>query len=1685
MSSHSVVEEKIESLKMYIPIVDKLIHKMNSHTRVDKELVFKLKELHKYLINPHSNLQMLDRMEGLLKMLKSSKLSSSNRLKPEVPSDDSGISDVARTGLNISSINLRDVSTDSDDDVVILEQPPESGNRPTRNSCSRSVNSCLTLEKPTDITKKFSACVYEEKKEFSNSEIIKSRLGCISPKQPHNNKATENHKERELHGNDVSAVRQRSGKDFEVHGSFDLPLPLNVRKDIYTAASTSKEFSASTSKEFSASTSKEFSASTSKEFSASTSKELSASTSKEFSASTSKEFSLTDNLLEFDTSKYKSKSNTSNPLNASAPSELGKKHQNASKNFVNDATSHSHAHISEVNEMGSAAFVLNRESLEPNRNRHESESVFQSFPTSSSVNTGHALRSRTHSNFTSISNAPSSTSLNVPSESHPDVSKLSTGNCRETRKSPLFKIPSIDVNLPVQDVLSRSKSLASSLQATHLHLPSNKRNLSNIEPPQSLKNNSTFIPESRKDSTDNRNSFTIETRNFTSKENPLTTTINFEKIQNALRYLKSLEANPEAENILNQREDVGPDETNLESGCNRKEAWQTIDTRHGDKAIDLVSKNDIGLRDTPEQFTPSTRTHVHITKRVSLPDSRPGPSQCFSYSSNFHSPTPSDWPPSDNTRNSVFFGRESKDNDTRHQIFSSPQRSLNIEELHYPKYHNEELQSFSNKSINIYKSNEPRKLDIIRSRVANGQDKPIQLGQKSVVVSQIEKYKQKREKYPLFSKQSASDRPDNSSNSRMKSFSVSNNKHSASFGFEPTLEGEINNSEITYKETTIPGQVHKTSSMNNSGISTHNNIKTSRSINMPNQKVSENHEYLDHRPLESYNNNNNGIGGNFSPANRTERLKDIRSETNSKRLLNRVSSLKDFQPYNAPIQNSGSDIRNISRDPRIHAQGYRGNNINMKSKPRFPLKTVPHDQSLTQRRHSSYSHRGHEAYVQAKPKRNEYSPALDGRLEYPSLSSQSKRDPYLTTEIEEDENGNNTFQVFQRDSRLESLNGKNYQEKSQNLSKKTSVRGRKQRSPHNHTGVKLAPYSDTIPVSQNSKISNSFTCLIMEGLPSCTNSSHIYKFFDQYLIRDLCIELTNTYKCKGTAYVQFPTHFSAKEALQKENGKVMLNNKIYLRIGYVGTLKQAKERNGVQNFDRERYLDIPSRPIGTGNPFYNPVLKPQPESQAPTSSGSFESSSSVSQKSTGNEKCIEEPCLEIQNTSDCEDFIEEPENDESSTENYSNPCLANVDPSISKRLKNFKIPKVTEHAPRIMEPVPNITEPTSVHDHRTKTVENKTKSLKRNFETQLNSQVSTKRSIKSITKTSKDEITSNKDELKKRKCINFSSNSKPKKNLKVSSEVKKGRCNTVCRIIDSDSESDDGKGDTPTKKCVSKSTRYNVDSESDEIEVCSPVGEALVLIFDYSENESVESCEQNPINESVIEKIVDTTDKDRNMTDKTQPLRLPAKETRDVVPETPLCTTQWKKQVKKEKTNTEFGETKITRLKYNLVKNLSPRKKVSLIIPKPLRMVSSIVSEEKLLQRKPKSRIEEIPLVSESPLHILSEESSSSSTVNVSEDFLSQNDCINPLTLKKEELRGKEYFRWENICYRKGISVSNITLSDTENSEPNFSSSPKKQTTKNELNNPEIDINCSVPSPIEIDAYENSLSEDELPDLLK
>ncbi|RXG69797.1 hypothetical protein Avbf_04862 [Armadillidium vulgare] len=266
MSSHSRVEEKIECLKMYIPVVEKLIHKMNSHTRVDKELVFKLKELHKYLINPYSNLQMLDRMEGLLKMLKSSKLSSSKRLKPEVPSDDSGISDVARTGSNISSINLRDESTDSDDDIIILEQPPKSGNQPTRSSCSRSVNSCLTLEKPTDITKKFSACVYEEKKEFSNSEIIKSRLGCISPKQPHNNKATENHKGRELLGNDVSAVRQRSGKDFEVHGSFDLPLPLNVKKVISTAASTSKVFSASTSKEFSASTSKEFSASTSKVF---------------------------------------------------------------------------------------------------------------------------------------------------------------------------------------------------------------------------------------------------------------------------------------------------------------------------------------------------------------------------------------------------------------------------------------------------------------------------------------------------------------------------------------------------------------------------------------------------------------------------------------------------------------------------------------------------------------------------------------------------------------------------------------------------------------------------------------------------------------------------------------------------------------------------------------------------------------------------------------------------------------------------------------------------------------------------------------------------------------------------------------------------------------------------------------------------------------------------------------------------------------------------------------------------------------------------------------------------------------------------------------------------------------------------------------------------------------------------
>lgn len=124
--------------------------------------------------------------------------------------------------------------------------------------------------------------------------------------------------------------------------------------------------------------------------------------------------------------------------------------------------------------------------------------------------------------------------------------------------------------------------------------------------------------------------------------------------------------------------------------------------------------------------------------------------------------------------------------------------------------------------------------------------------------------------------------------------------------------------------------------------------------------------------------------------------------------------------------------------------------------------------------------------------------------------------------------------------------------------------------------------------ASGSLIGQTFTCLMMRGLLPFINSNHIYRFFQEYILRDISIELDNNFQCKGTAYIHFPSHSSAREALELLNGHSLQGSPISLRICTVGILRQAKNAYENLNREREARLGIPERPRGNGNPFFKP-----------------------------------------------------------------------------------------------------------------------------------------------------------------------------------------------------------------------------------------------------------------------------------------------------------------------------------------------------------------------------------------------------------------------------------------------------------------------------------------------------------------
>ncbi|XP_050714348.1 uncharacterized protein LOC126997343 isoform X4 [Eriocheir sinensis] len=223
--------------------------------------------------------------------------------------------------------------------------------------------------------------------------------------------------------------------------------------------------------------------------------------------------------------------------------------------------------------------------------------------------------------------------------------------------------------------------------------------------------------------------------------------------------------------------------------------------------------------------------------------------------------------------------------------------------------------------------------------------------------------------------------------------------------------------------------------------------------------------------------------------------------------------------------------------------------------------------------------------------------------------------------------------------------------------------------------------------ASGSLIGQTFTCLMMRGLPPFTNSNHIYHFFQEYILRDISIELDNHFQCKGTAYIHFPSHSSAREALELMNGHSLQGSPISLRICTVGILRQAKNAYENLNREREARLGIPERPRGNGNPFFKPRSK-EPVNKPPSKSVTGLSG-----------KLGDKPELASNKT---QGPVEG--NETGGTGQYSELCGVKVPPKAVAAKSSFKIPKIKKDEPKQKDDTKGDNTSTEIQENKTKTL---------------------------------------------------------------------------------------------------------------------------------------------------------------------------------------------------------------------------------------------------------------------------------------------------------------------------------------------------------------------------------------------
>ncbi|XP_042204515.1 uncharacterized protein LOC121854154 isoform X2 [Homarus americanus] len=498
--------------------------------------------------------------------------------------------------------------------------------------------------------------------------------------------------------------------------------------------------------------------------------------------------------------------------------------------------------------------------------------------------------------------------------------------------------------------------------------------------------------------------------------------------------------------------------------------------------------------------------------------------------------------------------------------------------------------------------------------------------------------------------------------------------------------------------------------------------------------------------------------------------------------------------------------------------------------------------------------------------------------------------------------------------------------------------------------------------ASGSLIGQTFTCLMMRGLPPFTNSNHIYHFFQEYILRDISIELDSHYLCKGTAYIHFPSHASAREALELVNGHHLQGYPITLRICTVGILRQAKNAYEQLNRDREAQLGIPERPRGNGNPFFKPRPKEQPSKPVPSKSASL----TASVETPASSKKVQEP----------EEVVSEVGGN---TNKYSELCGVKVPPKSSGKILSFKIPKIRKEKDAARK-----------NAHKAVTIDeskNKTKTSEKKKVTHKPTEASSSK-VKPPVKDSSESD----DDLRNIKATN-------KKNRKFKK---------IVILSDSDSEDEEKPNKSNSSKYESLSSvsdkmdMSNDDDDDDDDEGYMVIDETVMSDDGETEESEVSSqVSEEPLDQALPVKVKEK----RKPKDKKKSKSSTGKGTKKRAPgstkgkkKVPIKTDTSARKIRGKKSSDKYMADSVYKPELNLNSSvglkltrhtqgeleelITEKKKLKVLIPAPHKLVVTLSDDDKLKRRGgrrkvteilPPPIVEEVKVISETPPSVVPE----------------------------------------------------------------------------------------------------------------